>query len=94
MPETPTSNAPQAADDDRLFVNAYCCPICDYDWQDEYSCAADDDCPQCGARAISPYWSEDADGCSDQPTDTLDPPPETRRVQALTILRAQRRLEH
>jgi len=49
-------------DDDgpSLFVNHYTCPDCGTDWQDEWECAVDDDCPHCGKRHISPHESEEA----------------------------------
>jgi hypothetical protein len=28
-------------------------------WQDEWSCMCDDDCPDCGARHMSPYEADD-----------------------------------
>jgi hypothetical protein len=30
------------------FTNYYECPECNYEWQDEWDCACDDDCPNCG----------------------------------------------
>ena len=30
----------------------YHCPACEHDWQEEWSCACDSECPQCGARDI------------------------------------------
>ena len=41
-----------------LFLNHYTCDRCGYEWQDEWSCACDDDCPSCGARHMSPHESE------------------------------------
>jgi predicted nucleic acid-binding Zn-ribbon protein len=41
------------------YRNHYTCTRCDYTWTDEWSCMCDDDCPECGARHMSPYDSED-----------------------------------
>ena len=41
--------------DEPLFLNRYCCPECGHEWDDTWSCACDDECPECGARDISPY---------------------------------------
>lgn len=45
---------------EHTFINYYRCPECEHEWEDEWSCQVDDDCPECGARHISPYDSEDA----------------------------------
>lgn len=42
-----------------IMLNSYTCPECGYDWEDEWSCAVDDDCPNCGERHISPHDSEE-----------------------------------
>lgn len=56
--------APVLPDDDddnpSGFINHYVCPDCKTGWTDEWSCMVDDDCPECGARHISPFKSEDA----------------------------------
>jgi predicted nucleic acid-binding Zn-ribbon protein len=39
--------------------NYYRCASCGFEWTDVWSCQCDDDCPQCGARHMSPYKSED-----------------------------------
>lgn len=44
------------------FRNFYRCPDCGYEWEDQWDCMVDDDCPTCGSRHISPYRSEDTDG--------------------------------
>ena len=44
-----------------MFLNYYRCPDCADEWQDEYECSPDDDCPACGARHISPYRSDELD---------------------------------
>ncbi|MGC2123274.1 MAG: hypothetical protein WA652_10515 [Xanthobacteraceae bacterium] len=40
------------------YRNYYECDPCGYEWQDEWPCMCDDDCPECGARHMSP---QDAD---------------------------------
>jgi predicted nucleic acid-binding Zn-ribbon protein len=41
------------------FRNHYECADCGHEWTDEWSCTCDDDCPDCGARHMSPYDSDD-----------------------------------
>ena len=41
------------------YRNYYRCDRCDSEWRDEWSCMCDDDCPDCGARHMSPYDSDD-----------------------------------
>lgn len=41
------------------FLNHYTCARCGCEWTDEWSCMCDDDCPECGARHMSPYDSDD-----------------------------------
>lgn len=41
------------------FLNSYRCDRCGKEWQDDWSCGCDDECPHCGARHMSPYNSED-----------------------------------
>jgi hypothetical protein len=41
------------------FRNYYRCEDCRHEWEDEWSAMCDDDCPQCGARHMSPYDSDD-----------------------------------
>ena len=41
------------------FLNYYLCARCETPWTDEWSCMCDDDCPQCGARHMSPDESDD-----------------------------------
>lgn len=41
------------------FANHYVCSRCGSFWTDEWSCACDDDCPECGARHMSPTESDD-----------------------------------
>ncbi|MGC2779733.1 MAG: hypothetical protein WA418_29250 [Bradyrhizobium sp.] len=41
------------------FLNVYRCERCKEIWTDEWSCMCDDECPNCGARDMSPFRSED-----------------------------------
>ena len=41
------------------YQNHYTCDRCGGDWTDEWSCTCDDDCPNCGARHMSPHDSDD-----------------------------------
>lgn len=41
------------------YLNCYDCPSCGHNWEDEYSCAVDEDCPSCGLRHISPVSSNE-----------------------------------
>lgn len=41
------------------FRNYYLCHRCDSAWSSAWSCMADDDCPRCGARHMSPFDSDD-----------------------------------
>jgi predicted nucleic acid-binding Zn-ribbon protein len=41
------------------FRNYYKCARCGSKWTDEWSCMCDDDCPDCGARHMTPYDSAD-----------------------------------
>lgn len=43
-----------------MFTNYYTCPECDCEWEDEYECWVDDDCPECGMRHISPHSYDDS----------------------------------
>jgi DNA-directed RNA polymerase subunit RPC12/RpoP len=42
-----------------LFRNQYHCARCKHEWTDEWPAMCDDDCPECGARHMSPHRSED-----------------------------------
>jgi hypothetical protein len=41
------------------YRNFYHCAHCDQEWEDQWSCMCDDDCPDCGARHMSPYDADD-----------------------------------
>lgn len=43
------------------YLNHYQCDGCGHEWADVYSCAVDDDCPECGGRHMSPVKTEDLD---------------------------------
>lgn len=42
------------------FINHYKCYRCAHSWADQWTAQCDDDCPECGARHVSPFKSEDA----------------------------------
>ena len=46
------------------FRNVYKCERCGYGWEDVWSCGCDDDCPQCGARHMSPVESDEIAPCA------------------------------
>jgi len=58
------------------FINHYKCPQCGHTWCDEWSATCDNDCPNCGARHISPYKSDDG---QPEPLDILRDLAETYR---------------
>ena len=41
------------------YRNHYKCYCCEEVWEDNWSCACDDECPRCGARNVSPFDSDD-----------------------------------
>ena len=41
------------------YRNHYHCGDCGTDWEDEWSCCCDDECPECGSGDWSPVESED-----------------------------------
>jgi len=47
-------------EDRNRFINFYKCEECGHEWQDEWSCTCEDDCPECSARHMTPRTSEDA----------------------------------
>ncbi|MEI6283466.1 MAG: hypothetical protein WCP82_12265, partial [Alphaproteobacteria bacterium] len=44
------------------FLNHYRCPKCGHEWTDAWDAQCDDDCPNCGARHVSPHRSNDLEG--------------------------------
>ena len=58
-------NALPASDDAEIdeepirLRNHYKCPRCGTEWTDEWSCACNNACPQCGMKDIMPVRSED-----------------------------------
>jgi hypothetical protein len=49
---------PIEQDEPIKYINYYRCEDCNTEWQDEWSCQCDDECPVC-AIPYSPYKSED-----------------------------------
>jgi len=45
-----------------LYHNKYQCPNCGAEWEDDWDCGVDDECPECDTRDISPYESTEIDG--------------------------------
>lgn len=43
------------------FINHYECSECGTAWSDQWSCACNDECPQCGAGDIEPHESNELD---------------------------------
>lgn len=62
------------------FRNYYLCSECGHEWEDEWSCMCNDDCPACGARHFEPYNSDDlsviVEPLGDQQYAILYSPPE------------------
>jgi predicted nucleic acid-binding Zn-ribbon protein len=48
------------------YRNHYECGRCGHEWDDEWSCTCDDDCPSCGARHMSPHDSDELTEVIDQ----------------------------
>lgn len=40
------------------FINHYHCNICKTEWEDEWDCQCDSECPSCG-RDYTPYKSDE-----------------------------------
>jgi len=59
--------------DEPLFLNRYRCPMCDHEWDDTWSCACDDECPECGAQDISPYEYTEVDPTDGAKSSADDP---------------------
>lgn len=53
------------------YRNYYKCARCQYEWQDEWSCNCDDDCPHCDARHVSPHEADDLTEIIEQDGDEL-----------------------
>lgn len=53
------------------FRNNYCCPRCEYFWEDEWSSACDDQCPSCGQKNIEAIDSEDLSIIIEQQNDKI-----------------------
>lgn len=60
----------------KCYRNFYHCYECDHEWTDDWDAMPDDDCPNCGARHVSPYKTEDIpeDEQEDMPDDGLPEP--------------------
>lgn len=56
------------------FLIAYLCPFCKHEWREEWSCACDSDCPECGARHITAlaYVETEGEDTPDDPEVALD----------------------
>jgi len=50
-----------AEDEERLLDIEYRCPECDHEWQEQWSCACDSQCPNCGVKNISALSWDEAD---------------------------------
>lgn len=48
-------------EDERLLDIEYRCPECGYEWTEQWSCACDSECPQCGLKNITAHSWEEAD---------------------------------
>lgn len=64
------------------YRNHYHCGECGTDWEDEWSCCCDDECPSCGSRNWSPVDSDDL-------TEIVEPISGT-----FALLRSPERAEH
>lgn len=48
-----------AYDEERLLNIEYRCPNCGHEWQEQWSCACDSQCPECGLQNIEALsWDE------------------------------------
>lgn len=50
-----------AEDEERWLNIEYGCPNCGHDWEDQWSCACDSECPECGTKDISALSWDDAE---------------------------------
>tara|TARA_R110001583_G_scaffold131365_1_gene283097 strand:+ start:251 stop:472 length:222 start_codon:yes stop_codon:yes gene_type:complete len=58
MPTKLVENPYNSIKHEARFINYYECDKCGCEWEDEYDCQPDDDCPNCGTN-MSPVRSED-----------------------------------
>ena len=50
------------AEDEEQWLNIeYLCPNCCHEWQEQWSCACDSECPACGMKNITALSWDDAD---------------------------------
>ena len=45
-------------EDSRWLLNVYACDDCNIGWEDEWDCACEDKCPECG-KVCMPVYSLD-----------------------------------
>ncbi len=48
-------------EEDRLLDIEYRCPNCGHEWQEQWSCVCDSECPECGTTDITALSWDDAD---------------------------------
>lgn len=48
------------AEQERLVNIKYSCPACGHEWQEQWTCACDSECPGCGTRDINALSWKDA----------------------------------
>lgn len=80
--------SPDGEDEDPpyAFLNYYHCDRCGHEWTDEWSCQCDDDCPECGARHMTPYKSDDLGGNAASAATTFKEVGEARYDEMLGVL--------
>ena len=49
----------QAVFTPQWYIIYYKCPMCDAEWEDEWDCAVDAECPECDHRHINPEHYEE-----------------------------------
>lgn len=57
-------------EEEASFTNHYLC-VCGHQWEDEWDCEVDDDCPVCGTT-MTPYASDDGSMSSEEISKALD----------------------
>lgn len=57
--EAPLKGADEDDEDTHDLSNYYRCSDCGHEWDEEWDCACVSTCPECAARDITPYKSED-----------------------------------